>query len=118
MDRFADRFDSQLYATEEPVGIGLASEHRDDWLYVPEPVFVRLLHLGAAYRLHQLETLLNRPYVEVELNGTQCAGLLDELGFIAAVINDPLLVPVLSDLQTRVVACAQSPDGLLVIDWP
>jgi hypothetical protein len=117
MDRFADRLDPALYATEEPVGIGRASQHRDDWLYIPEPLFMRLLHLGAAYRLHVLETLLN-PYVEVELNGTQCAGLLDELVFIAAAVNDPLLGSVLTELQDRVAACARSPDELLVIDWP
>ncbi len=117
MDRYSDRLDPATYAAEEPVGIGLASQRVQEWLFVPLTVMHRLLAIGRAYELHLLGQAL-RDYEETRLNSLQCADLLDEIAFVASVVSDPVLEVWLPQLKARVLACVRSrlADEMLVLD--
>ncbi len=115
MDRFADRFDARGYADDEPIGIGLSSEAVDDRLFVPTPIFDRLLAVGSAYRLHVLGARLQRGQL-ILLNAVQCEGLLDELAWIGEVLADPLVAELIPRIEHLAAACARSPDEHLLVD--
>ena len=115
MDRFRDLFDAQRYAEEEPIGIGLASRPLDDWLFIPEPTFARVLAVGSAYRLHVLGQVLT-PGQSTVLNPLQCEQLIDELNLVAHVLADPLVAKVVPQILERAATCARSHEERLVID--
>jgi hypothetical protein len=115
VNRYADRLDPQTYSHEEPVALGMASEAPDTWLFVPETVFARLLALGRAYQLHLLGQVL-RESQEARLNPLQCAELLDEIAFVAALVSDPVLAAWLPRVEARIAACARSRTGELILD--
>jgi len=115
VDRFADRFDVSRYADEEPFGIGLATQNIEDWLFVPQPLLGRVLAVARAYDLHYLGQVVSEQGV-TEFNPTQCYGVLDELAFVRHVLNDPLVDAIVAEVESRVAACARSPNDGLIID--
>lgn len=101
--RFSDRIERSSFTEDETVGF--AAIERDipmedvpeaEWVFVPRGLFDRLLHLGRAYALHFASLLEGE--ADTELNSTQCEGILEELRFLGAVMNDPALESVLKEL--------------------
>ena len=91
-DRFTDRFDGRTYADNEPVRLFRPDRHRsdDEAVWVPETLWHRIRHIGAAYDLHLLP-LLDGTVDPVFLNPQQVEQLFRELRFVSATIDDPLL---------------------------
>ena len=96
MRTYSDRLDSTTYAADEPYGIAVAlrgttptweEESAERVVWLPERVFHRLVALGRAYELHVLPLLIGDD--AVRLNHLQAAVLLEELQFLAELINDP-----------------------------
>jgi hypothetical protein len=89
-ERFADRFDSDAFVDDPPVGIGVQTDSTEEWLaWIPERLWERVLGLGRAYRLHILGLLDGQE--RFALNPPQIESLLDELQLLATIVDDDLL---------------------------
>jgi hypothetical protein len=115
MTDFADRFDPTTYEDAEPIGIGIESSPVDDWLFVPAPIFDRVLAIGAAYDLPTLGQLIARGQV-TSLDATQCEGLLQELEWVGTLLADPLVVKVVRQISRLAAICTRTRDEHLVFD--
>ena len=110
---FTDRFDSERYASDEPVS--LTADGRT-W-EVPEGLFVRAQHLARAYELHLLPTL--EIYGQTQLNGPQAGVLAEELTFIRDLVDDAALRPHLDACISLALMCSRSIRPVaLVIEGP
>ena len=98
-DALTDRFEVQTYADDEPVRVYRPDRYGldDDGVWIPERLWDRLLHIGAAYQLHLLP-LLDGTTNPVFLNPVQVEGLLQELRFVASIVDDRLLRSLVSSL--------------------
>jgi hypothetical protein len=118
--RYSDRFDPATFADDEPIEIrayrgGRASTFKEH--VVPEELFVRLLLIASAYKLHQLPTL--NQYGPFTLNPEQARRIAEETRFVAGIVNDDLLVPHLTAVAEVADYCWQhSGEGRLVIEGP
>src|SRR5215470_7530194 len=110
---FADRFESERYASDEPVSLTADGRTWD----VPESLFVRAQHLARAYELHLLPTL--EVYGKTELNGHQAEVLAEELSFIRDLVDDAALRPHLEAWISLALGCSRSVrPAALVIEGP
>lgn len=101
-ERFADRLRPERYEDDPLVGVFDYDYSTPAEAWVPERVWRRLHALGLGYELHYL-TLCGGGKEPMVFNPTQAYGLLDELGFVGELVNDPLLVTYLNAV-TQVVA--------------
>lgn len=113
--RYDVRFDASEYAEDEPVGV-FAHPDDPDAVWVPERLFWRLVFVARGYSLHTLP-LLGGPE-PVVLNALQVESLLDEVAFVAALLDDD---PLVVDLATRLNAylrrvLAAGPDATVTIE--
>ena len=115
VDRFPDRFNSEAFAADEPVELRAHSQEVGTGTFLPEGLFARLRALGIAYDLHILADLIT-PYEAVELNRPQVESLLAEIEFVAAVVNDPIVIEAVTLIQPVLAAAARAGGGL-IIDW-
>lgn len=115
--RYADRFDRAMYADEEPVHLWLveSTDTRDAW--IPEPLWHRLRMVAAAYDLHLLP-VLDGSSDPVFLNATQCAALVDEIDFVAALVDDPLLMTELAAVRHLVTSTRGASKNAVGIEFP
>lgn len=86
---FGPVFDPATYAEDPPVRVFLV-EGVDDGFWLPERLWPRLQGIASAYQLHLLP-VLGWSIEPRFLNAQQCLTLLDELEFIATVVDDGLL---------------------------
>jgi len=87
--RYADRFNAAAYADDEPVAFFVADDDPDA-LWVPERLFQRFVYVARAYSLHLLPLLGG--HEPVTLQRAQIETLLDEVGFVGALLaTDPLV---------------------------
>lgn len=92
---FEDRFDAGRYRDDPTVGVFCEPAGIETW--VPERVYRRLLLLGKAYELHYLDFIPGDSEPRY-LNSTQAAGLVDELEFLAGVVEDSLLKSAVAEI--------------------
>ena len=86
---FAARLDAATYANDDDgVDVYEVGAADRDSLWLSGRLFRRLTGVAAAYELHTLPMLAG--FEPVRLNRVQCESLLDELGFVADRLNDPL----------------------------
>jgi hypothetical protein len=99
-DTFADRFSPATYAADEPVCLTLSTSSRSVRCSVelPESLFSRAQSIACAYNLHLLPVI--EIHAETSLNKAQCVTLLEEVRFIATVVNDELLVEHLRNIES------------------
>jgi hypothetical protein len=98
IDRFLDRFDPATYADDEPVCLFLVEGVGGDTeVWVPERLWHRLQAIASAYHLHLLPVLgwSRDPRF---INAQQCQTLVDELEFVATVVDDALLNALIQEL--------------------
>ncbi|HEX9269226.1 MAG TPA: hypothetical protein VF998_05225 [Candidatus Limnocylindria bacterium] len=119
-ERYGDRLDAARYRDDEPVGAGLlaAKPGYEGWIWIPERLFTRMQLLAAAYELHVLPRL--DPLGDNVLDRERAGTLVDELEFLARVVEDPLLLEHLEALRDAALACTRSPfpDVPLAIEGP
>jgi hypothetical protein len=126
MSRYSDRLQASTYAEDEPYGIALAAPDEtpdwdgdapDDVIWLPERVVRRLAAVGDAYELHILPLLAGSAVVR--LNHLQAATLLDEIVFLVAVMNDPVVGGACHQLSNVAQRCATSSGRFdLVVEAP
>jgi hypothetical protein len=104
--RFADRLEPATFSDDPPIGAG-ASDDYTDWVYLPERLFYRMLDLGRAYDLHILPSL--HLYDRNELDRDRTASLIEELEFLADVVNDRALTGAITVLRDAASRAARSP---------
>ncbi len=116
-ERFADRLDPATYADEEPVRLWLVEGTPADELYLPEALWHRLRMVAAAYHLHLLPILdgLSDP---VFLSASQCGALVDETDFVAARVDDALLMEVISAVRQLATRARGASKNALGIEFP
>jgi hypothetical protein len=102
---FADRFLDPTYADDEPVHVFVPGG-AEQW--VPERIWLRLVSLGKAYQLH-LVPLVAGTTNPVYLNGQQVAGLIEEVRFLGAVVNDRLITRFVADLEPLLIEAQRQP---------
>jgi hypothetical protein len=118
---YDDRFVAATFAEGEPVEIrayrGSRRASTTDEHVMAESLFSRVILLASAYNLHQLPTL--DPYGPHELNAQQARRVAEEVSFIAAVVNDPLLAPDLAAIQRVADYCwKHAGESWLIIEGP
>jgi hypothetical protein len=107
-DRFADRLDPSTYAQDdEVVGVFEATRDDDDALWLSARLFRRLTQIAQAYELHSLP-LLDDPE-PVLLNRPRCEGVVEEIEFVAALLDDPLAIELAQSLTDYLAARLRQP---------
>lgn len=107
MHRYPDRFESARFENDEPIELRAVSEPIGSGQMVPEGIFARLVLAGRAYDLHVLGSVLTWGQV-CTINSLQCESLLDELAFVAELLNDPLVAGAVAEIEGTVARCARS----------
>src|SRR5438477_2646333 len=110
--QFSDRFRSDSYAEDEPVAISANGQAHS----VPERLFTRLQQIAGAYELHLLPSI--DIYTRTVLDGERCEAFVDEVAFVAEVVNDPLLRPHVDQLIALGKSCLSRGNAELTIDGP
>ena len=107
--RYGDRLDATRYRHDEPVAAGpvAAKPKYAGWVSIPERLFARMKYLADAYELHVLPGI--ETYGENVLNRERAGTLIEELEFLATVVNDPLLLPHIEALRNAALECTRSP---------
>lgn len=107
-EAYADRFQPERYAHEEPVAV----RWRNKIWSIPISLFARIQFLAQAYQLHLLPAL--EIYATSRLNTQQVATLLEELIFIRGLVDDPALRPHLDSWIVVAQACVRdvNKDGM------
>jgi hypothetical protein len=95
----------------DDVEIRIRCGDREAWL--SERLLRRLALIGAAYELHLLPLLAG----DISLNPVQADGLLGELDFVGALVEDAALMSALSTLAPLVRGCRASADSIS-FEWP
>ena len=114
MADFSNRVAEPWDANENPDVVWLDG-FKGDAITVPTFVFGRLTGIGQTYGLHYLSALVYDD--QNHLNPTQCEGLLDEIDFVLALVNDPVLESNVGGVRAAVVSCIRSsPPCDLVIE--
>ena len=89
----------------------------EGWVWIPERLFARMQRLADAYQLHMLPGL--DPYARNSLGREQVESLLDELEFIARVVDDAALLAQLEQLRAVAMKVPRDPIRTeLVIEGP
>lgn len=118
--RYGDRLDATRYRHDEPIAAGpvAAKPKYEGWVSIPERLFARMQHLAKAYELHVLPGI--EPYGDNVLNRERAGTLVEELEFLATVVNDSLLLPHIRALRDAALECTRSPfrDSELGIEGP
>jgi len=112
--------DAARYRHDEPVAAGpiAATPRYSGWVSISERLFVRMKNLADAYELHVLPGI--ETYGDNVLNRERAGTLVEELEFLATVVNDPLLLPHIEALRDAALECTRSPfpDSELGIEGP
>lgn len=116
-DRFADRFDPTTYTDEEPVHLWLVESTDADEIWVPEVLWHRLRMVATGYQLHLLP-VLDGSTDPVFLNAPQCDALIDEVDFVATLVDDALLMDVLSRVRRLATGARSASKNALGIEFP
>lgn len=118
-----DQLEPTTFADDEPVGVvGVPTKDlpgpvaEDQWHYVPEPLWNRLICLGNAYNLHFAQ--LVEPAIDTVLNSVQCHSLCEELTFLRDVVADPAAHAAISTVVAQATVVARSSSMSLVISPP
>jgi len=116
--RYDDRLDPAHYASDEPVGAGPPSADYTGWVWIPERLFHRMQQLASGYELHILPGL--DPYERNVLNRERTGTLIEELEFLARVVNDSALSKQIDVLRGAALPSARSPlnSAEFVIEGP
>lgn len=126
MSRFDDRLDPATFEDDVEVDVVVVKAGAAlDWsqipleeqVLLPERIFDRLCRIGAAYELHHLQSLkvdqLNR------LNRSQTESLIEEVGFVVSIVDDPALRHYIPILLRMAELCLRSGKPCeLLIEWP
>jgi hypothetical protein len=97
---YFDRIDPQTYANDEPIHFWIQEDvagARDVW--IPERIWYRIVNVGRAYDLHLLPLSLPNENDHVFFNGQQSESLVDELEFVASILEDELVRDAIVKLQ-------------------
>ena len=112
---FGDRFEPSAHDHDNPDALWLDGTEPEAATTVPPFVFGRLTGIGSTYELHYLGSLAYDQ--QSRLNPTQAEALLDEIDFVLALVNDPLLRSAIDPVRETVTACIRSsPPRDLLID--
>ncbi|MEI6404034.1 MAG: hypothetical protein WCP59_17810 [Actinomycetota bacterium] len=113
-DRFADRLDAGTYTDDPVVGVYSEDPGEASSLWVPERLFDRLVLLARAYGLHTLPLLGESE--PVRLNGPMIASLVDELDFVRARVDDPLVTTWAKQISDRASRALADPEPILTVE--
>jgi hypothetical protein len=121
---YGDRLSGSYFGNDEPIMIALAPRGEAvDWrneaghVWVPERLLGRLRFLAKAYELHLLAVVDLTD--STRFNHVQCQNMLDELGFISAIIHDPLISDLIANLSRLITRCVHGHGSLeVVIEGP
>ena len=102
VDRFADRLNPGTYAHDDGVvGVFEVSPTDVDALWISDRLFQRLTYIARAYELHALPLLDDLE--PVVLNRPQCEAVVDEIEFVAGLLDDPLIMELAQSLTDYLV---------------
>jgi hypothetical protein len=112
---FRDRFEFATYLEDPPVRLGLvAPTGEPEWaLDVPEMLFARAKLAAAAYQLPLLPGI--KIQKQTRLDGDSCESLLQEIEFLQAVLQDPLMDAILAPIEQIILRCIHSEGKLQLI---
>ena len=117
MSRYDGQLQSHSFAEDEQVRVG--TDRSEAW--VSERLLDRLLTVGRAYGLHVLSILSDVPrHEQAWVNRQQAEALLDEVGFLTAVLEKDAAFQALSETVVPLVAEAAryGGDDALVFEGP
>lgn len=119
----AERLNPATYKGDEPVGVAAVPRGElpgpisdEKWRYIPERVWNRILHLGAAYELHYAATL--EPVIDTVLDSTQWESMEPEFRFISEVVGDHAVRSALSVIVEEGQKVSGRPAMALVLSPP
>ena len=97
-DNYRRLFDVNTYNSEEQVHFykGWGGAEAGPPVLIPESIFMRIKHLGQAYKLHCIPMF--DLYGDVVFNKIQVMALMDEIRFILSFIDDKVLEHFLAPL--------------------
>lgn len=113
-DRFADRLDAATYSDDPVVGVYSEDPGEASSLWVPERLFERLVLLARAYGLHTLPLLGGSE--PVHLTGPMIGSLVDELDFVRARVDDPLVTTWARGIADRASRALADPEQSLTVE--
>ncbi len=97
---YSDRFDPKKYANDEPIHIWiLGGDAKAQDIWIPERIWYRIVNVGKAYDLHLLPLCLPIGTDDVFLNGLQAESLIDEIVFVATIMDDDIVRDVVTKLE-------------------
>ena len=103
---FTDRLTPERFRTDESFGFIVVRVNADaDWasphvVWLAERLVSRLGALAQAYELPLMRRLAADPGSQVRFSRPHCEALLEEMSFVAGVVNDPLVRTCLTHLQS------------------
>jgi hypothetical protein len=126
MSRFNNRLDPATFENDVEVDVVVVKAGAElDWsqilpeeqVLVPERIFDRLCRIGAAYELQRLQSLkADQPS---RLNRSQTESLIEEVEFVASIVDDPALRHYIQPLLRVAELCLRSGKAYeLIIEWP
>jgi len=113
-DRFANRLDAATYADDPVVGVYGKDPGEASSLWVPERLFARLVPLARASGLHTLPLLGGSE--PVRLSGPMIGSLVDELDFVRARVDDPLVTTWAKQIAVRANRALADPEPSLTVE--
>jgi hypothetical protein len=120
---FLDRLELSTFADDESVGIAAVQASElpgplidDRWVYIPEPLWRRILSLGHAYNLHFSQ--FAEPIIDSVFNSAQCDSLCDELSFLHGVIVDGAAHSAIETIVSKAALVVRNPSLRLVVSPP
>jgi hypothetical protein len=117
LDRFADRLNPDTYAHDDDgVAVFEATPDEADALWLSARLFRRLTFIARGYELHALP-LLDSPE-PVVLNRPRCEAVVDEIEFVATVLDDRLTIELAQSLTDYLSERMRRPswDGTVTVD--
>jgi len=121
--QFRELLDPTAYFDFDVVGVAPIESTKlpgplaeDDWVYIPQPLWIRLLALGAAYEMKFAE--IAEPVIDTVFDSTQCRWLCEELEMIKDLVADPAIGAAISVLHPAADWVAQDTSRSLVVSPP
>ena len=121
--KFQDRLNTNYFEGDEPVGIAAVVPtalpgpiESKEWQYIPERLWNRLLCLGQAYELHFAQVI--EPVIDTTLDASQCQSLIEEITFLASVVDDTALRSAIHLILSQAEQVVRGGRGRLVFSSP
>lgn len=118
----AGKLHSNTYADDEPVGLASIAKSvlpgpiaDEEFEYIPQQLWHRLLSLGEAYALNYGSVL--DPVLDCALDTAQCESLAEDLRFVSATVNDDALHATIAVIL-RKIEKVQSHSGMVLLFSP